>query len=156
MRARDRRLMVIAMVGLALALAVGLASVGLRDAAAFFQTPSEFVEAPPPDGRAVRIGGLVETGSIRTYGEGIAFTLSDDEASIDVRFVGLVPNLFREGQCVIAFGARAGDGVLEAERLLAKHDETYRPPEIDAAPRLAESCGPGGQGEMSGASRRAS
>lgn len=143
MRARNRRLIVIGVAAVMLSAALGLAALGLRDSVAFFQTPSEFAETPPEPGRSVRVGGLVELGSITADGDALLFTLSDDVSSVRVRYIGVLPNLFREGQCVIAIGVPDSTRTaLEASRLIAKHDENYRAPEIEAAPRLAESCGP--------------
>ncbi|MCG8443564.1 MAG: cytochrome c maturation protein CcmE [Caulobacterales bacterium] len=141
MRGPTRRLRIIAIAAAALSVSAVLVALALRDAAAFFQTPSEFAAEPPPPGRSVRVGGLVEVGSLRAVGEALTFRLIDDVGSMEVAYAGPVPNLFREGQCVIAEGEPDGFGGLRARRLLAKHDENYRPPEIDAAPRLAESCG---------------
>jgi cytochrome c-type biogenesis protein CcmE len=142
MRKSRQRLVIIASSGAVLALALALAAVGLRSTAAFFQTPSQVLAAVDrPDG-AVRLGGLVTLGSIRTTDEGVnVFELADDEAAIEVEFAGMLPSLFREGQCVIAEGSLGVDGRFSATRVLAKHDEEYRAPEITSSPRLARSCG---------------
>jgi cytochrome c-type biogenesis protein CcmE len=77
------------------------------------------------------------------------FELADDEAAIEVEYVGLLPQLFREGQCVLAEGAVGPDGRFKATEVLAKHDENYRAPEITASPRLARSCGKANEGGVS-------
>ncbi|MGD2134384.1 MAG: cytochrome c maturation protein CcmE [Maricaulaceae bacterium] len=141
MRKSRQRLIVIASAAAALSLALVLVVIGLRSQVAFFQTPSEVLETAELDGRSLRVGGLVTTGSVRTLDGAIAFELADDVAHIEVVYAGVLPSLFREGQCVIAEGAFGGDGRLAADRILAKHDETYQPREIGAAPRLAQSCG---------------
>lgn len=141
MRRRNQRLIVLSVGGAAFAAAIGMAALGLRDAVAFFQTPSEVLEAPPAPGRAVSLGGLVQLGSVRDDGGDLVFRLVDDIAGLDVRYSGPVPDLFREGQCVIAQGMLEPSGDFRARRVLAKHDENYVPREIDDAPRLAASCG---------------
>jgi cytochrome c-type biogenesis protein CcmE len=141
MRKSRQRLIVVASAAVVLAAAVALAAVGLRSSAAFFRTPSEVLSSSDPSGRAVRIGGLVTVGSVRSTDGAIVFELADDLASIEVAFAGVLPSLFREGQCVIAEGALGADGRFAATRVLAKHDEEYRPPEISDSPRLARSCG---------------
>lgn len=141
MRKSTRRMTVIGTVAVTALIAVLLASVGLRQSAAFFRTPSEIEADAGLAGRSVRVGGLVSLGSVRDDAGVLAFTLADDVSEIGVVFSGVPPTLFREGQCVIAEGVIDADGRLEARRILAKHDENYRPPDIEAAPRLAQSCG---------------
>lgn len=142
MRKSRQRLIVIGSAAAVLAAALGLAVVGLRSSAAFFRTPSELLAEPAPAGRSVRVGGLVTLGSVRAADDGaITFELADDDAALEVAYAGVLPSLFREGQCVIAEGAVGPDGRLSATRVLAKHDEEYRPPEISSSPRLARSCG---------------
>lgn len=141
MRRRNARLTMLGLGAGALFLALAIAVVGLRDAVAFFRTPTEVLQSPPPPGRSISLGGLVAMGSV-SQGEGaIVFRLRDDESDMLVRYSGPIPDLFREGQCVIAQGVVGPDGVFAARRVLARHDETYQPREIEAAPRLAESCG---------------
>lgn len=142
MRKSSKRLIIIGSAALVLASAVGLAAVGLRTSAAFFRTPSEVLaDASAGSNRAVRIGGLVTIGSVRTDDGAVKFELTDDIASVEVAFAGVLPSLFREGQCVVAEGALEADGHFRATRVLAAHDEEYRAPEITASPRLANSCG---------------
>lgn len=148
MRKSRQRLIIVVSAGVVLAAAVGLAAVGLRSTAAFFRTPSEILASPVDPDRAVRVGGLVTIGSVRTEEGVMHFELADDVAAIQVSFQGVPPSLFREGQCVIAEGEVGADGSLTATRVLAKHDEQYRAPEITSAPRLAQSCGsPAAAGE---------
>lgn len=141
MKKSHQRMVVIGCAAVVLASAVGLAAVGLRSAVAFFRTPSEILAEARSDGRVVRVGGLVTLGSVRSE-EGVAvFQLQDDLASIEVSYAGILPSLFREGQCVVAEGALGDDGSFSATRVIAAHDENYRAPEITESPRLARSCG---------------
>lgn len=112
--------------------ASALALSALQDQAAFFYTPSDVATKNPPLGKAVRLGGMVETGSIRRLGDGvtIAFVVVDKEAKVPVRFTGVAPDLFKEGSGVVAEGRFVEGGGFVADNLLAKHDERYMPPEI--------------------------
>ncbi len=141
MRKSNQRLIIIGSAAVVLAAAVALAAVGLSSSAAFFRTPSEVLADGAGSNRAVRVGGLVTIGSVRTAEGAVMFELTDDIASIQVAYAGVLPSLFREGQCVIAEGAVGADGHFAATRVLAKHDEQYRAPEITESPRLAQSCG---------------
>ena len=129
---RKRRRLVAVAAGMALlAAAAGLVLNAFRDSLVFFYGPSEaLARAPNPDQR-FRLGGLVERGSVGKAGDGVTttFKITDGAAAIDVRYVGILPDLFREGQGVIAEG-RMLSGVFEARNVLAKHDETYMPPEV--------------------------
>lgn len=133
MRARTRRLWVIGIAAVLLSGAGALALTAIRSSAMYYYSPSDLDAAALESGRTIRLGGLVEPGSLR-YGEGaeIIFLITDGAGSVSVRYVGLVPDLFREGQGVIADGAfdTAGGGVFVAERILAKHDENYVPREL--------------------------
>lgn len=112
--------------------ASGLALSALKDQAAFFYTPSDVATKNPPVDKAVRLGGMVETGSIRHLPDGvtISFVVTDKEAKVPVRFTGVAPDLFKEGSGVVAEGRFTADGGFVANNLLAKHDERYMPPEI--------------------------
>ena len=142
MRKSRQRLMIVSSAAVVLGAAVVLALVGLSSQASFFRTPSDLLANGVEPGRSVRVGGLVPVGSVRSSDGAILFELSDDEGSIEVAFSGVLPSLFREGQCVIAEGSLGSEGRFDATRVLAKHDEEYRAPEISEAPRLARSCGP--------------
>lgn len=112
--------------------ASGLALSALKDQAAFFYTPSDVATKNPPVDKAVRLGGMVETGSIRHLPDGvtISFVVTDKEAKVPVRFTGVAPDLFKEGSGVVAEGRFTANGGFVADNLLAKHDERYMPPEI--------------------------
>ena len=114
-----------------LALAVGLVLMALRDSIVFFYTPSEVAEKHLDTGQRFRLGGLVENGSLKR-GEGttVSFVVTDKRATLPVTYTGVLPDLFREGQGVVAEGALTSDGVFHADSVLAKHDEKYMPPEV--------------------------
>ena len=130
-RKAQRRLTVVLAAAPVLALAVGLALYGLRDSISFFYTPSQAIEARVPAGRSVQLGGLVETGSVVRHPDGrVEFTVADRIAASKVVYHGQLPDLFREGQGIVAQGAFDADGVFVARQVLAKHDETYMPKEV--------------------------
>jgi cytochrome c-type biogenesis protein CcmE len=112
--------------------ASGLALSALQDQAAFFYTPSDLATKSPPIDKAVRLGGMVEQGSLKRLSDGvtIAFVVADKDAKVPVRFTGVAPDLFKEGSGVVAEGKFTSDGGFVADNLLAKHDERYMPPEI--------------------------
>jgi cytochrome c-type biogenesis protein CcmE len=119
--------------GAVLVLAMTLTFAGLRDAAVFFLAPSELAEKAEP-GRRVRLGGLVVEGTLRRDADGAArFAVTDGATQIEVRYDGLLPDLFREGQGVVAEGSWRPGQAFEAERVLAKHDENYMPREVAEA-----------------------
>ena len=114
-----------------LALAVGLVLLALRDSIVFFYTPTEVAEKRLDTGQRFRLGGLVENGSLKR-GEGttVSFVVTDKRATLPVTFTGVLPDLFREGQGVVAEGMLTSEGVFHADSVLAKHDEKYMPPEV--------------------------
>jgi len=118
-----------------------LALSGLKNQAAYFYTPGDAAKAHLQPGTAMRLGGMVEKGSLKRLPDGvtITFVVSGDGASVPVRFKGIVPALFREGSGVVADGKFAADGQFVAETILAKHDERYVPPEIAGAMHKSES-----------------
>jgi cytochrome c-type biogenesis protein CcmE len=129
-----RRLTLVAAIAPVLALAVGLTLWGLGDSVSFFYTPSQAAQAHPAAGRSVQLGGLVAKGSVVKRSNGaVEFTVQDQHAVDRVVFQGDLPDLFREGQGVVAVGAFRPDGVFEAKRVLAKHDERYMPREVERA-----------------------
>lgn len=113
--------------------AAGLSVYALRNNIQFFYSPSDIASHPDqvPEGRAFRIGGLVEHGSVkRDRGLEVQFVVTDGKNAVPVRYSGILPDLFREGQGVVALGTRGRDGVFNASEILAKHDEKYMPPEV--------------------------
>lgn len=128
---RKKRRMVLIGIGAAfLAGASLLVGVGMRDSIVFFLSPSELVERAPGPEQRLRVGGLVVDGSVvREPGGTVRFSVTDGAAVQEVAFAGVLPDLFREGQGIIAEG-RLREGMFVADEVLAKHDETYMPREI--------------------------
>ncbi len=115
----------------ALAVAAILMLFALRDTIVFFHTPSDIAEKKVEDGRRFRLGGLVANGSVkRGNGAQVSFAVTDTLKTIPVTYVGILPDLFREGQGVVMEGRINAAGAFEADTVLAKHDENYMPPEI--------------------------
>ncbi|WP_169544133.1 cytochrome c maturation protein CcmE [Sneathiella aquimaris] len=128
---RKRRRLYFLTAGLAvLGLAATLVLMSFEDSLVFFRSPSDLAEEPVPAGRNFRLGGLVEEGSVVKEGVEIRFVVTDMAETVPVRFRGLVPDLFREGQGVVAEGQLDDEGVFVASNVLAKHDENYMPPEV--------------------------
>src|SRR4029078_13215183 len=122
--------------------AAALAVYALQDNVLFFYSPSDIAAHPEkvPEGRTFRIGGLVEKGSVkRDEGLEVHFVVTDGKNAVPVEYSGVLPDLFREGQGVVAMGTRANKGVFLACEVLSKHDEKYMPPEVvDALKRSGE------------------
>ncbi len=117
-----------------LAVAALLVLSALRDTIVFFHTPSDIQANKVQPGQRFRLGGLVLEGSIkRGAGADVGFTITDKNATIPVAYRGVLPDLFREGQGVVAEGRIEAGGVFRADTVLAKHDETYMPPEVAKA-----------------------
>jgi cytochrome c-type biogenesis protein CcmE len=133
MRRRDQRLMMIGAAGAVLVLAATLTFAGLRDSVVYFVAPSDLAEKAEP-GQRLRLGGLVVEGTVRRDADGaMRFTVTDGAVPVEVRYDGILPDLFREGQGVVAEGTWAPGQAFEAERVLARHDETYMPREVAEA-----------------------
>lgn len=141
MKAKHQRLALVGLGLVAIMGASGLALSALQDEAAFFYAPADVAGKAPPVGRAVRLGGMVEAGSIRKQGDGvsIAFTVTDGKASVPVTFSGITPDLFKEKSGVVAEGEFRADGSFAADNLLAKHDERYMPPQMAGKMAAAET-----------------
>jgi cytochrome c-type biogenesis protein CcmE len=128
---KQLRLTLIAAAGAVLFLAAGLVLLAMRDSIVFFFGPTEIAEKGVLPGTRMRLGGLVETGSVqRGAGQRISFGVTDGRTSIRVSYDGLLPDLFREGQGVVTEGVFEGAGHFKADSVLAKHDETYMPREV--------------------------
>lgn len=131
-KAKHQRL-VLVLVALAALIGAGLlAAWGLRSQASYFYLPAEMAANPPEADRAVRLGGMVEAGSIKTAADGVTlhFIVGDGKARVPVTFRGIAPDLFKEGSGVVAEGRIGPDGGFVADNLLAKHDERYVPREM--------------------------
>lgn len=131
-----------------LGIAATLVLRALNEELVFFLSPTQIAERQPNAGQRIRLGGLVEAGSVERNGEAVAFSVTDLSNNVKVIYRGLLPDLFREGQGVVAEGAFDDDGQFVAREVLAKHDETYMPPEVAKAlkesGRWQETQGKGG------------
>jgi len=131
MTRKQRRLVLISSALAVLAVAVGLVLFALRDNIVFFYTPSELAEKAPTPGSRLRIGGLVKPGSLtHETGNIVRFAVTDEKKDVTVTYTGLLPDLFREGQGVVAEGTLQKGGVFRADSVLAKHDERYMPRDV--------------------------
>ena len=130
--ARKKRLALILLMVAGVATGVGFALKSLDQNIMFFFTPSEVLSGKAPTEKLFRIGGMVVEGSVHRPGDGLTvmFDLTDNERSVTVQFAGILPDLFREGQGIIANGKLNTSGDFIAEEVLAKHDENYMPPEL--------------------------
>ena len=131
-KAKHQRL-VLVLVALAALIAAGLlAAWALRNQASYFYLPADIAAKPPEVGRAIRLGGMVERGSIKTAPDGVTihFIVGDGRNRVPVTFTGIVPDLFKEGSGVVAEGKMDPAGTFVADNLLAKHDEKYVPREM--------------------------
>jgi cytochrome c-type biogenesis protein CcmE len=133
MRRRDQRLIMIATACAVLVLAMTLTLFGLRDSVVYFVAPSELAEKAKA-GQRIRLGGLVMDGSLRRAEDGaMLFAVTDGAVAVQVRYDDVLPDLFREGQGVVAEGTWQPGQAFEADRVLARHDETYMPREVAEA-----------------------
>ena len=129
-RKRQRIKIILLGLGLLISSAV-LVGYGMRDGIEFFKSPAQLLEKPPLVGQRFRIGGLVKENTVKTLNDGLVeFEVFDSVASIEVRFKGILPDLFSEGKGVIASGFIGDDRIFYANEVLAKHDENYMPKEI--------------------------
>jgi len=116
-----------------LGLAAGLIMFALRDNIVFFYTPTQLAEKHPAPGARLRIGGLVKQVRWSRRGRDVSFVITDNENELATTYTGLLPDLFREGQGVVADGVLASDGKFRADSVLAKHDERYMPRDVAEA-----------------------
>ena len=136
---RKRRLIAVLLIMTGVGIASTIAFYSLQQNLLYFQSPSELALQPIPPGRQFRLGGLVKPGTVAREGEGLAtrFIVTDGPEEVVVEYVGTLPDLFREGQGVIARGSLDSSGMFAAAEVLAKRDENYMPPEV--ADALKES-----------------
>ena len=131
MTRKQRRGILIGVCLAVLGVAVGLVLYAMRDSIVFFYSPTEVAEMKIAPGTRFRLGGLVETGSVvRGEGTTVRFVVTDQAKTLPVTYTGVLPDLFREGQGVVAEGTLEPDGTFHADNVLAKHDENYMPPEV--------------------------
>ena len=140
MTRKSRRMVILLACGLGLGSATALSLAAFNNDIVFFVAPSDMAEKAMP-GRSLRLGGLVETGSVRRVTEGgepvAHFRVTDGHAAVDVAYSGILPDLFREGQGVVTLGSVRPDGSFRATEVLAKHDETYMPKDVADALKKA-------------------
>jgi len=131
MKPKNQRLVLVAAAVVALFCAILLAMWGLRNQASYFYTPADIAAGKAEQGKAMRLGGMVERGSVQRQPDGVTirFTVTDGKARTPVVYRGIIPDLFREGSGAVAEG-RLDRGVFVADTILAKHDERYMPPEL--------------------------
>ena len=131
MKPKNQRLVLVIAAAVAVLAAILLAMWGLKDRAAYFYTPADIAAGRAAEGKAMRLGGMVETGSVQKQPDGVSirFTVVDGDARTPVAYRGIVPDLFREGSGVVAEG-RLQRGTFVADTILAKHDERYMPPQL--------------------------
>ena len=129
---RKRRLIGVLVIIVGIGVAAAVAMTALNENMLFFVSPTDVTEQNMPAGKRFRLGGLVEDGSVSRASDSlaVAFAVTDGIKTVDVRFDGILPDLFREGQGIIAIGELSPDGHFEASEVLAKHDENYMPPEV--------------------------
>ncbi|ODR94706.1 hypothetical protein AUC70_08855 [Methyloceanibacter stevinii] len=133
MTRKQRRGVLIGTCLVVLGVAVGLVLYAMRDSIVFFYSPSDIAKMEIAPGQRIRLGGLVETGSVqRDQGTTVHFSVTDGAKVMPVTYTGVLPDLFREGQGVVTEGWVQPDGTFKADNVLAKHDENYMPPEVAA------------------------
>jgi cytochrome c-type biogenesis protein CcmE len=132
---RRQRLLAVGVIAGGVAIAVGLALRAFQENVMLFYAPAQVASGEAPVGHPFRLGGLVTAGSVqRVPGQlAVSFVVTDLEHEIKVAYAGILPDLFREGQGVIAHGTLGADGVFRADEVLAKHDEAYMPPQVEEA-----------------------
>jgi cytochrome c-type biogenesis protein CcmE len=141
--ARKKRLYLIMLMVLGVGVAVALALNAFNQNLMFFYSPSEVVAGDAPGNHPFRLGGLVTEGSVQRQPNGLTvrFDLTDTQKHVTVEYTGILPDLFREGQGIVAHGRLRNDGTFVADEVLAKHDENYMPPEVADSLQAAHEAG---------------
>ena len=145
MKPKHRRLFVVVLALAVLGAAAALVLNAFEDNLVFFYSPSDLASKPVPEGQAIRLGGLVEEGSVVKAGLDTRFGITDGARSVLATYHGVLPDLFREGQGVVARGVLQPDGTFTAQEVLAKHDENYMPPEVVEALKRSGEWKPDGK-----------
>jgi len=142
---RNRMILIVLMLA-GVGTAVGFALKAFNENLMFFYKPSEVIAGEAPAGHLIRVGGLVTKGSLKRQPDGLTvqFDITDNTETMTVQYTGILPDLFREGQGIIARGRLGADRLFIAEEVLAKHDEKYMPPEVADALKTAHEAGAGG------------
>ena len=141
--ARKKRLYLIGLMVVGIGIAVGFALNAFDENLMFFFSPTEVVAGEAPRDHTFRIGGLVTDGSVKRQPDGltVVFDVTDNLKTVSVQYTGILPDLFREGQGIVAHGKLRDDGVFVADEVLAKHDENYMPPEVADALKASHEAG---------------
>ena len=142
---RGQRLGVVLIVVIFSSLAIGLVMYAMRGNINLFYPPSEVVAGIAPQGKAIRVGGMVQDKSVQRSADSlqVKFVITDFQASVEVIYDGILPDLFGEGQGVVVLGLLGSDGKFTATEVLAKHDENYMPPEIAESLKMSEKVSAG-------------
>jgi cytochrome c-type biogenesis protein CcmE len=138
---RKQRLYIVLFIVIGASVAAGLVFWALRDNMNFFYAPAQIAAGEAPAGKTIRVGGLVVPGSLRRSDSGleVGFTVTDNQAELEIAYQGILPDLFAEGQGIVANGELLADGSFRATQVLAKHDENYMPPEVHDALKAGQS-----------------
>ena len=140
---RRNRIVLIVLVLAGIGVASGFALKAFNENLMFFYQPSQVIAGEAPVGRLIRVGGLVTTGSVQRQSDGLTvlFDITDNAETITVQYTGILPDLFREGQGIVAHGQLQNDQLFVADEVLAKHDENYMPPEVADALKKTHEAG---------------
>ncbi len=143
--ARKKRLSLILLMVVGVAVGVGFALNALNENIMFFFSPADIKAGKAPANKDFRVGGMVVEGTVKRPGDGLTveFDLTDNDSVVTVKYTGILPDLFREGQGIIANGKLDADGEFIAQEVLAKHDENYMPPEVMEAMKKSGQPMPG-------------
>jgi len=149
---RKKRLMLIALMVAGVAIAAGFALKAFNENLMFFYTPSDVAAGEAPLNHPIRVGGLVTTGSMQRQEDGLTvrFDITDNAETITIQYTGILPDLFREGQGIVALGELGQDRMFVASEVLAKHDENYMPPEVADALKVIHEAGTASAPEKTG------
>ncbi|MGB5398036.1 MAG: cytochrome c maturation protein CcmE [Gammaproteobacteria bacterium] len=147
-RSRRKLLVIMVLFGVAVATVLGLSA--FEENLLYFYSPTQVKAGEAPETRAFRVGGLVVAGSVVRAEQGlnVQFTLTDNSETMPVSYSGILPDLFREGQGIVAMGSINSEGLFVADEVLAKHDENYMPPEVAAALKAADEAGKAGANKI--------
>lgn len=139
---RKKRLFIIMIIAIILSTSIGLIMYALQQNINLFYSPSQIVLGEAPRNTSIRAGGMVVKGSVKRYSENlsVSFDVTDFQHKVTIKYKGILPDLFREGQGVVAQGKLNDQGVFEASQVLAKHDEQYMPPEVTEALRSVQGA----------------
>jgi len=142
MNKRSKRKVMVIMVLFGVSIATVLGLTAFQENLLYFYSPTQVAAGEAPDNRSFRIGGLVVKGTVvrETEGLGVQFDLTDNTKTMTVEYTGILPDLFREGQGIVAMGKIQPNGLFVAEEVLAKHDENYMPPEVADALKASEAA----------------